>query len=103
MPHQRTSLRLKFSARVFSFFKTSGTTTVASGDEVLLNALYCTVCILSMSSERIRIIEAFCHSYTLSLKHLRMPKLRLFINTYYLQVSRYDMSLKLLLTIVFDN
>ena len=43
MPDQHTSPRLKYNARVFAFFKTSGpTATVASG-EGLLYMLYCKI------------------------------------------------------------
>ena len=47
-------------------------------------------------------IEAFWHSYTWYLKHLRMRKLQLFINKYYLQVFWHDMDFKHTMGILFD-
>ena len=48
-------------------------------------------------------VEAFWHSYTWNLKHLRIRKLHLFINKYYLQVSWHDMDLKHTLGVLLIN
>ena len=48
-------------------------------------------------------IESFWHSYTWNFKHLRIRKLKLLSNTYYLQISWHDMHLKLILGILFDK
>ena len=41
--HWRTSRRLKYNEKVFSFFKTSGPTTTTIGREILLYVSYCKI------------------------------------------------------------
>ena len=49
MSDRRTSLRVKYNARIFSFCKTSRPTTTATGSECLLYVLYCKIKIRCIS------------------------------------------------------